>query len=342
MENVFRWGVIGTGAIAAKFADAVSVIEDAEIVAVANRTLEKAQQFAERFGIETVYDDNAKLLADESIDAVYVATLNTTHFEVVKQALEAGKPVHCEKPLVMSSAEAEELVALAREKNVFLGENLWTRYLPVYQRIRELIAEDGIGEIRVIHADYFFRIEFSETSRFFDRSVGGGTILDTGIYGLGFIGMFLGYKPDRVYAVGRLGKTGVDEVLHISLGYPNGAMADSTHSLSTPAPFRAMVIGTRGRLEINEYGRAQSATVYQYPDVEVDVNSKGPGTVMNVPEGTTSYVIDEPFEKNGFEYIIRAVMEAVRSGKTELEYLTWDEILSWIKIKDDILAEVWD
>lgn len=342
MDKVFRWGVIGTGAIAAKFADAISVVEDAEIVAVANRTLEKGQQFAERFGIDTVYGDNAELLADERVDAVYVATLNTTHFEVVKQALEAGKHVHCEKPLVMSSAEAEELVALAREKGLFLGENLWTRYLPVYERIRELLAADGIGEIRVVHADYFFRMEFSETSRFFDRTKGGGTALDTGIYGLGFIGMFLGYKPDRVYAVGRLGKTGVDEVLHISLGYPSGAMADSTHSLSTPAPFRAMVIGTRGRIEINEYGRAQSATVYQYPDVEVDVNSKGPGTVVNVPEGTTSYVIDEPFDKNGFEYIIRAVADAIRAGKQELDYLTWDEMLSWIKIKDDILEQVWN
>lgn len=341
MDRVFRWGVIGTGTIACKFADAVTVIDDAEIVAVANRTLEKAQQYADRYGIETVYGDNAELLADERIDAVYVATLNTTHYEVVKQALLAGKNVHCEKPLVMSSAEAEELVAIAREKNVFLGENLWTRYLPVYDRLRELIAADGIGEVRVIHADYFFRMEFSEESRFFNRAVGGGTILDTGIYGLGFIGMFLGYEPDRVNVVGRLGKTGVDEVVHISLGYPSGAMADSTHSLSTPAPFRAMIIGTRGRIEINEYGRAQAATVYQYPDVEVDVNSKGPGTVVNVPEGTTSYVIDEPFEKNGFEYIVRAVADAIRSGKNELGYHTWDEMLAWIRIKDQLLEEVW-
>ena len=340
MSDVFQWGVIGTGTIACKFADAIGCLDDARIVAVSNRTLEKAQAFAERFGVETVYTDNADLLADERVEAVYVATLNSTHFEVVKQALEAGKNVFCEKPIVMSGEQVDELVSIAREKNVLLAENLWTRYLPVYDRIRELLAEGALGEVRVIHADYFFRITYDPTSRFYSREKGGGTLLDTGIYAFSFIGMFLGYQPDRIQAMARIGETGVDEVLHVSLGYPSGAMADTTHSLSTPAPFRAMVIGTRGRLEIPEYGRASSATVYQYPDVEADVNSKGVGTVQNVPEGTTSYVIEEPFKKNGFEYIADAVAKAVRAGKTELDFVTWDEMTAWVKIREGIMKDV--
>ena len=336
MAEKFRWGVIGTGIIACKFAEAVECLEDVEIVAVSNRTLKKAENYAERFGIGTVYADNAELLADERIDAVYVATLNIQHYEIVKQALQAGHNVLCEKPIVMSAAEAEELVALARENNVLLAENLWTRFLPVYDRCRELIAEGGIGEVRVIHADYFFRMEFDPADRFFNRELGGGALYDIGVYGLGFIGTFLGYQPDRVYSVGRLGQTGVDEVLHLSLGYPSGAMADATFSISTPAPFRAMVIGTRGRIEIPEYGRASTATVYQYPDVEAGRDSKGTGTVVNVPEGTTSYVIDEPHKKNGFEYIIAAVGDAVRAGKKELDLLTCDEIVAWVKLKEQI------
>lgn len=341
MAEKFRWGVIGTGIIACKFAEAVECLDDAEIIAVSNRTLSKAQAYAERFGIETVYATNEELLADERVDAVYVATLNIQHFEVTKQALEAGKPVLCEKPLVMTAAEAEELVATARENNVLLAENLWTRFLPIYDRLREIIAEGGIGEVRVIHADYFFRMEFDPEDRFFNREKGGGTLQDIGVYGLGFIGTFLGYQPDRINYVARMGMTGVDEVLHLSLGYPSGAMADATFSISTPAPFRAMVIGTRGRFEIPEYGRASKATVYQYPDVEAGRDSKGTGTVANVPEGTTSYVIEEPHKRNGFEYIVNAVAEAVRAGKKELDLLTCDEIVSWIRFKEDIKNELW-
>ena len=341
MEKTFRWGVIGTGTIAAKFAEAVEVLDDVEIVAVANRTLEKGQAFADRFGIGTVYASNEELLADERVDGVYVATLNTTHYELTKQALQAGKGVFCEKPLVIDPAQAEDLIETARANNVFLGENLWTRYLPVYDRIRELIANGDLGELRVVHADYFFRMVFDPESRFFNRAKGGGALLDIGIYGMSFIGMFLGCHPDRIHAVGRIGSTGVDEVVHLSFGYPNGAMADATYSISTPAPFRAMLIGTGGRIEIPEFGRASTATVYEYPDVEADVNSKGTGTVSNVPEGTTSYVIDEPFKKNGFEYIVHAASEAMAAGKTELEYVTWDEMLSWIKIRRDILEEFW-
>lgn len=341
MSEAFHWGIIGTGTIAAKFADAVTSLDDADIVAVANRTHEKGAAFAKRYGVETIYDDNADLLKDSRVDAVYIATLNTTHYELTKQALQAGKPVLCEKPLVMYASQAEELVDLAREKGVFLAENLWTRYLPVYDRLRALIAEGGIGEVRVVHADYFFRMQFDPTSRFFNRDKFGGALMDIGIYGMSFIGMFLGYQPDRVNCFARLGETGVDEVVHLSLGYPSGAMADATYSISTPAPFRAMIIGTRGRIEIPEYGRASSATVYQYPDIEADVNSKGTGTVMNVPEGTTSYEISEPFKKNGFEYIAQASAAAIRAGKIELDYVTGDEMVSWIKMKESLIKDLW-
>jgi len=340
MEQIFRWGVIGTGIIACKFGEAIACLDDAEIVAVSNRTRAKADAFAERFGIETVYDSNAELLADERVDAVYVATLNIQHYDVVKQALQAGKNVLCEKPIVMSADQARELVALARENDVLLCENLWTRFLPIYDRLRELIAEGGIGEVRVIHADYFFRMEFDPNDRFFNPDLGGGALFDIGVYGLGFIGTFLGYEPDRVHAVARMGQTGVDEVLHLSLGYPSGAMADATVSISTPAPFRAMVIGTRGRIEIPEYGRATAATVYQYPDVEAGRNSKGTGTVSNVPEGTTSYVIEEPFKQNGFEYTAMAVARAVREGKKETDLLSCAEIVKWVELKEAIRADI--
>ncbi|MDO4399811.1 MAG: Gfo/Idh/MocA family oxidoreductase [Coriobacteriia bacterium] len=340
MAEKFRWGVIGTGIIACKFGEAIAALDDAEIIAVTNRTRAKADAFAERFAIETVYDTNAELLADERIDAVYVATLNIQHYDVVKEALLSGKNVLCEKPIVMQSEQVEELVAIAREQDVLLCENLWTRFLPIYDRLRTLIADGGIGEVRVVHADYFFRMEFDPNDRFFNPDLGGGALYDIGVYGLGFIGTFLGYEPDRVFAVGRLGSTGVDEVLHLSLGYPNGAMADATFSISTPAPFRAMVIGTRGRIEIPEYGRATTATVYQYPDVEAGRNSKGTGTVSNVPEGTTSYVIEEPFKQNGFEYIASAVADAIRAGKKETDLLTCDEIVTWVKLKESIRADL--
>lgn len=335
----FRWGVIGCGVIAHKFANAVDALDGISILAVHNRTQEKAERFAEAYGIKKVYARYEDLLADEEVDAIYLATTNTDHYEIVKAALLAGKPVLCEKPFTVCAADAEELIGIARERGVFLAENLWTKHLPIYRELRELAESDAIGEIRVIHADYFYCAEFDPNDRVFDPNKGGGALLDIGIYGLVLIGMFLGHKPERVISMCGKGLSGVDERAYIGLQYAGGKLADATLAISTAAPQRAVIIGTEGRIEIPEFGRAVSATVYIYGDGKIDANSAGPGTRSSFPPGGEIRHISAPFQKNGFEYIIEAAVAAVRSGATELPLAPHEETLAWIRIKDEAMQQ---
>jgi len=335
----FRWGIIGCGVIAHKFANAVECLDGVSIAAVHNRTQEKAERFAKAHGVETVYARYEDLLADDSIDAIYLATTNTDHYAIAKAALLAGKPVLCEKPFTVCAKEAEELIGIARDRGVFLAENLWTKHLPIYRELRELAESGVIGEIRVIHADYFYSAEFDPNDRVFDLSKGGGALLDIGIYGLVLIGMFLGYRPDRVLSMCGKGLSGVDERTYIGLQYKSGALADATLAISTPAPQRAVIIGTKGRIEIPEFGRAVSATVYIYGDEKIDANSAGAGTRSSFPAGGEIRHISAPFLKNGFEYIIKASVAAIQSGKTELPLATHEETLAWIRIKDAAMQQ---
>ena len=335
----FRFGIIGCGTISHKFAEALSVVEGASIVAVSNRTYEKAEAFAEQYGVPAVYRDHRALLNDPDVDAVYLATTNTEHFAIARDALLAGKPVFCEKPFTVNLREAEELVALAKEKHLFLAENLWTKHLPIYRELIQLAEEKTIGEIRVVHADYFYCAEFDPKNRVFDPAAGGGALLDIGVYGLVLVGMFLGYRTARVSSVCAKGLSNVDERVHLALQYDGGALADITCAISTPAPQRAVIIGTKGRIEIPEFGRARQAAVYTYGDGKIGANSAGAGTRSSFPAGGKTWEISCPFRKNGFEYIIEAVIDAIRGGALELPLATHEEMLAWIALKDAAMRQ---
>lgn len=335
----FCWGIIGCGVISHKFAEALACIDNAFIGAVSNRTPAKAQDFAKKHGVATVYADYRDLLADERIDAVYIAATNTDHYGIVKDALHRKKPVLCEKPFTVTLAEAEELVAIARAQGVFLAENLWTKHLPIYRELKKLMEEKTIGELRVVHADYFYCAEFDPKDRVFDPEKGGGALLDIGIYGLVLIGMFLGYRPTRMVSTCAKGLSGVDERVHVGLSYANGALADMTCAISTPAPQQAVVIGTRGRIEIPSFGRAVSATVHTYGDEKIGANSLGAGTRSSFPAGGKTWQISAPFRKNGFEYILEAAMDAIRSGALELPLASHEEMLAWIRLKERAMQQ---
>jgi len=337
--SAFFWGIIGCGIISHKFAEALTCMDHVSIVAVSNRTHEKAMRFAQQHGVDTVYADYRDLIADARVDAVYVATTNTDHYAIVRDALLAGKPVLCEKPFTPTEREAEELIAIARERKVFLAENLWTKHLPIYRELQKLMEEKVIGDIRVVHADYFYCAEFDPKDRVFDPEKGGGALLDIGIYGLVLIGMFLGYAPARTVSVCAKGLTGVDERVHLALQYDSGAIADITCAISTPAPQKATIIGTKGRIEIPEFGRGRQATVYTYGEDKIDANSAGAGTRSSFPAGGEIREISAPFRKNGFEYIIEAVIDAVQKGEIELEKASHAETLAWIRIKEAAMRD---
>lgn len=250
MSVPMRWGVIGTGQIAAAFTADLELTESGSVVAVGSRRMESADRFADRFGIPGRHPSYAALAADPAIDAVYVATPHPLHLECALLALDAGKPALVEKPFAMNAREAGELVAAARARELFLMEAMWTRFLPHVVEIRRLLAEGALGTIVSFAADHGQWFAEDRESRLFAPKLGGGALLDLGVYPVSFASMVLG-RPERVRAISAPAFTEVDAQTSILLGYAGGAQAVLTTTLSAKSPTRAAIVGTDARIEID-------------------------------------------------------------------------------------------
>ncbi|MFB6707920.1 Gfo/Idh/MocA family protein [Streptomyces sp. NPDC056333] len=248
MSRTVRWGVLATGGIAATFTADLQAVPGTEVVAVASRTDTSAKAFAERFGIPRAYGSWAELAADDEVDVVYVATPHSAHREATALCLKAGKHVLCEKAFTLNSREAEELVALARDRGLFLMEAMWTYCNPVIRRLTALIAEGAIGDIRTVQADFGLAGSFGPDHRLRDPALGGGALLDLGVYPVSFAQLLLG-EPDRIQADALLSPEGVDLHTGMLLGWESGATALLSCSLVADTPQTASITGTRGRIE---------------------------------------------------------------------------------------------
>ncbi len=246
---MIRWGVIGTGGIASTFAADVALTDSGTVFAVGSRRQATAEEFGERFGVPNRYASYEAVVADPEVDAVYVGTPHPMHHPDALLALRAGKPVVVEKPFTMNAAEAEELVATARAEGLFLMEAMWTRFLPHVVEIRRLLAEGALGEIVTVTADHGQWFAEDPGFRLFAPELGGGALLDLGIYPVSFASMVLG-TPDRVVALSDPAFTGVDAQTSILLGHAGGAQAVLTCTLRAKSPTRAAIVGTDARIEI--------------------------------------------------------------------------------------------
>jgi predicted dehydrogenase len=249
-SNTVRWGVLATGGMAARFVEDLSAMPDAEVVAVASRTEASAKTFADRFGIPRAYGDWASLAADEDVDVVYVATPHSAHRAAAGLCLAAGKPVLCEKPFTLNAAEAAELVELARLHGTFLMEAMWMYCHPAVRRIAELVREGAIGDVRTVQADFGLAGPFAPDHRLRDPALGGGALLDLGVYPVAFALLLLG-EPERVQADALLSPEGVDLNTGMLLGWPDkGATALLSCSITAGTPVTASVTGTAGRIDV--------------------------------------------------------------------------------------------
>ncbi|MEU3183020.1 Gfo/Idh/MocA family oxidoreductase [Streptomyces sp. NPDC006923] len=248
-DRAVRWGVLATGGIAARFTADVLELADAEVVAVASRSDASAREFAGRFGIARAHGDWAGLMADEDVDVVYVATPHSAHRAAAGLALSAGKPVLCEKAFTLNAREAGELVSLARERDLFLMEAMWTYCNPVILRLVELVRDGAIGEIQTVQADFGLQGPFAPEHRLRDPALGGGAVLDLGVYPVSFAQLLLG-EPDRVHADALISPEGVDLNTGILLGWDSGATALLSCSVTGETPRTATVTGTTGRIEV--------------------------------------------------------------------------------------------
>jgi predicted dehydrogenase len=247
--STVRWGIVGPGRIASRFVRDFPHVPQAELVAVASRSAERAATFAAEHRIDRVHDSYRAIIEDDGVDVLYVATPHTQHRAIALAAIRAGKAVLIEKSFTVSPAATVEIVMAAREAGVFVMEAMWTRFLPVIVRMRELIADGAIGAVQAVQADLGVRAANDPNDRFFNPAIGGGALFDVGVYPISFAQMVLG-TPDRVTAHGVLGPSGVDVEEAVLLGFPDGRSAHLFASLRCATPGQSRVFGTGGWIDV--------------------------------------------------------------------------------------------
>ncbi|XP_006629151.3 trans-1,2-dihydrobenzene-1,2-diol dehydrogenase [Lepisosteus oculatus] len=249
-----RWGICGAGKISHDFTVALKTLPpaDHEVVAVAARDLQRAQEFAQRHGIPRAYDSYEKLAKDAEIDVIYLGLIHPHHLKVGLIFLRSKKNVLCEKPLAMNSREVQQIIAAAKENDVFLMEAVWTRFFPASIKISNLLAQEAIGEVKLV--DVSFGAPLQHIPRAVEKELGGGALLDIGVYCLQFVCMvFNGEKPESINATGVCLNTGVDEAMAVVLKFSRNRMAVCTCSISVQLSNEATIFGTKGTIKIPEH-----------------------------------------------------------------------------------------
>lgn len=285
-----KWGIMATGTIARKFAQTVSQMEDQTLAAVGSRRADSARSFAQSFGIPRAHDSYEALAADPEVEAVYIATPNTLHYDNCVLCLDQGKHVLCEKPFTIDPDQAEALYRMAASRGLFIMEGLWTRMLPAYARLRALIRDGAIGTLTRVTCQYGFVAEGARRDRKFNSRLGGGALLDIGIYNLGFLQLVTGAQPTEVATAElRINDYGTDEYSRLVLTYPGGVVAESIQTIGQNLDRTAVIQGTGGTIVLPDFQCAEALIV----------------------NGET---LSLPFEINGFEYEIREADRCIRQG----------------------------
>jgi len=311
----FKWGILGPGGIARAFAKDIALLDGHRVAAVGSRTLSNAQEFAQAFG-GTSYGSYQELVMDPHIDAIYVATPHPWHKENVIAALNAGKPVLCEKPFAVNAREAQEMVDAAQVNNLALMEAMWSRFLPHYAQVREIIASGVLGKILTVHADHGQRLADQSIPRLVEPSLAGGALLDLGIYPVSFAHMILG-NPSKITASGVLTEKGVDEQTSMIFDYADGAQAVLTTTMMEQTPCRAVVAGVNGWLELDRVFYSPTSMRVNFFD----------GSVTQYPNNYKGHGIREEAE---------VFRQLVLSGKQQSELLNWNDTVDIMKTLDTV------
>ncbi|WP_277601713.1 Gfo/Idh/MocA family oxidoreductase [Rhodococcus sp. X156] len=296
-----RWGVVGPGRIAENVMHDFALVPGARPVAVGSRSLERAQAFAERHDLERAHGSYAELLADDEVDVVYIATPHPQHHAVALGALRAGKAVLVEKSFTATAEGTAEVIAEAHRRGVFAMEAMWTRFQPAVVRLRDLVEDGAIGEVRSVSAELGVQRRYDPTDRLYDPAQGGGSLLDLGVYPVSFAQMVLG-DPDRVSAVGSLFPTGVDAEAGLLLGYDDGRSAALACSLRCALPGDARVYGTKGWIDVlPRFHHPQTIVLHR--------NHAEPATITLPQRGT------------GYAHELAEVTRCLQEGRTESDVM---------------------
>ena len=276
MENLvqYKWATLGTGVIANELAQALQSL-GGNLYSVANRTYDKGLAFAQKYGIQKVYQTIDELFEDPEVDIIYISTPHNTHINYLRKALSAGKHVLCEKSITLNSEELEEAVTLAKENQVILAEAMTIFHMPIYRRLRELVQSQALGDLKMIQMNFGSYKDYDMTNRFFNRNLAGGALLDIGVYALSFVRWFMSETPDQISSQVKLAPTGVDEQVGILLSNPKGEMATIALTLHAKQPKRGTIAYDKGYIELYECPRGQKAIITYTEDGHRDIIEAG-------------------------------------------------------------------
>lgn len=319
--KTIRWGILGAGRIARKFASDLQLVEDAELMAVGSRSQQSADEFAHEFPVKYRHDSYEALARNPEVDVIYIATPHNLHYENTLLCLQHGKAVLCEKPFAMNARQAAAMIDLAKEKKLFLMEALWTKFHPHYIKMQEMIGQGTLGEIRAVLVSFGFKPAPPVPARLFDPALGGGTVMDIGIYNV-FIAMSVLGLPDSIDAVMTPAETGVDEQCSVLFRYKNGAMAQLFSTFSSNLATEADICGSEGRIRLTSRFYEPSSTIEFYKD-RVDSREIIP-------------VAKEP--GFGYQYEARHVNDCLKKGLTESPVMTFADTLLLMATLDKIRA----
>ncbi|MGV8981271.1 Gfo/Idh/MocA family protein [Clostridium sp.] len=317
-----RWGIVGPGNMARKFADALKILQDGDLCAVASRSKEKAKDFGAEYSVteDKCYRNYEELAKDKDIDAVYVAVPNVFHMEISILLLKNGKAVLCEKPVAMNEKEAREVIKVARDNKVFFMEAMWTRFLPIYEKVNSWIRDGLIGELRMFQGDFGISRYLSPEGIKLNQSLGGGALLDIGIYPVSLCHYLFHEVPSNIKSIAYIGETGVDVQTTVNFGFASGCVAAFCCSLNAVTPGLGHIMGTKGRIVLPNYWKCENAVLC----------CDGKEEVISIPH-----------KCNGYEFEIQEVMNCINIGKLESDKMSWKESIEVMHTIDLIKAQ-WD
>ncbi|UYZ22559.1 Gfo/Idh/MocA family protein [Mesobacillus jeotgali] len=318
-ERVIKWGILGTGGIASAFARDLEFAKHTEKTAIGSRTIESAEKFAEEHGVSRAYGSYEELMLDPDVNAIYIATPHTFHKENVLACLRAGKAVLCEKPFTINSGELEEIIQFARDQKLFLMEAMWTRFLPPIVKVKEWIESGKIGEVLLVKADFGFRASWNPEGRLLNPALGGGALLDVGIYPVTFASMIFGTKPEKILSTAHIGETGVDEQFSIIMSYPAGKTATLNGAFRVDLTNEAYILGTEGYIRIPSFHSAKSAFLYK--------------------NGEEAESFQDDRQAAGYAFEIEEVGRCLNQGLLESPVVPLDESLKIMKLMDEIRGQ---
>lgn len=318
--NKIRWGIVGTGAIAHKFAQGLAVLDDAELVAVASRKQNTADAFADQFAIPRRHAGTACLANDSEVDIVYIATPHVAHVADTLACLDGDKAVLCEKPMGVNASEVRRMVESAREKKLFLMEAMWTLFFPAMEKVRELIAAGTIGEIRIVQSNFCFRAEWNPDGRLLNPALAGGGLLDVGVYNISLAQHLFGEVPAEISSQAHIGETGVDEQAAMVFRYNRGALAVLTSAVRTSTLHEATIYGTDGMIRLPH-------SFWQPDRIQVKAEN---GDLEN---------IEFTRQGNGYNYEAAACMACLRAGEQENTIVPLDASVAVAETMDRVRAQ---